>query len=145
MAVQPTEEKGGVSKAKQTLDWALCCQKEVVYRIQLGPKSKPKVVHRNRLWKYRGQDPPQWLMGTKDPPPSDHPLLTRTNEPRSSDHTLPPENASRSDINSRRSKRLRKPPERLAMKVTLTSPGSCDAKEGSNVTDRLLLSGNSEQ
>ena len=25
---------------------------DVVYRIQLGPKTKPRVVHRNRLWKY---------------------------------------------------------------------------------------------
>ena len=28
MAVQPTEQKKGVSKAKQTLDWTLCYQKE---------------------------------------------------------------------------------------------------------------------
>ena len=33
----------------------------IVYRIQLGPKSKPKVVHRNRLWKYSGQDIPTWF------------------------------------------------------------------------------------
>ena len=28
------------------------CINDLVYRIQLGPKSKPKVVHRNRLWCY---------------------------------------------------------------------------------------------
>ena len=26
----------------------------VVYRIQLGPRAKPKVVHRDRLWQYCG-------------------------------------------------------------------------------------------
>jgi len=30
---------------------------DLVYRIQLGPWTKPKVVHHNRLWKYRGKDP----------------------------------------------------------------------------------------
>ena len=32
-----------------------------VYRIQLGPRTKPRVVHRNRLWKYSGLSPPTWL------------------------------------------------------------------------------------
>ena len=34
---------------------------DVVYRIQLTPRSKAKVVHRNRLWKYAGEDPPTWF------------------------------------------------------------------------------------
>ena len=34
---------------------------DVIYRIQLGPSIRPKVVHSNRLWKYRGADPPGWL------------------------------------------------------------------------------------
>ena len=33
---------------------------DLVYRIQLGPRSKAKVVHRNRLWKYSGASPPMW-------------------------------------------------------------------------------------
>ena len=33
---------------------------DLVYRIQLGPRLKPKVVHRNRLWKYSGRNPPIW-------------------------------------------------------------------------------------
>ena len=33
---------------------------DLVYRIQLGPKQKPKVVHRNRLWKYSGSNAPDW-------------------------------------------------------------------------------------
>jgi len=35
---------------------------DLVYRIQLGPRTKPKVVHHNRLWKYRGKDHPRWLV-----------------------------------------------------------------------------------
>ena len=34
---------------------------DLVYRVQLGPKSKPKVIHRNRLWQYSGQTPPTWF------------------------------------------------------------------------------------
>ena len=34
---------------------------DVVCRIQLGPRTKPRVVHHNRLWKYSGQSPPTWL------------------------------------------------------------------------------------
>lgn len=34
---------------------------DLVYRIQLNPKSKPKVVHRNRLWRYSGANPPTWF------------------------------------------------------------------------------------
>ena len=34
---------------------------DLVYRIQLGPRTKPKVVHWNRLWRYNGDNPPKWL------------------------------------------------------------------------------------
>ena len=37
------------------------CINDLVYRIQLGPKSKPKVVHRNSLWSYTGHNPPTWF------------------------------------------------------------------------------------
>ena len=33
---------------------------DLVYRIQQGPRKKPKVVHRNRLWTYSGRQPPTW-------------------------------------------------------------------------------------
>ena len=33
----------------------------LVYRIQLGPRSKPKVVHHNRLWVYSGNSKPTWF------------------------------------------------------------------------------------
>ena len=36
---------------------------DLVYRVQLRPSAKPKVVHRNRLWLYSGDDPPSWFQG----------------------------------------------------------------------------------
>ena len=33
---------------------------DLVYRLQLGPKAKPKVVHRNWLWRYSGINAPTW-------------------------------------------------------------------------------------
>lgn len=37
------------------------CINDLVYHIQLRPKAKPKVVHRNRLWKYSGTNVPTWF------------------------------------------------------------------------------------
>ena len=34
---------------------------DLVYRVQLIPRSKPKITHRNRLWRYTGSSPPTWL------------------------------------------------------------------------------------
>ena len=31
---------------------------DLVYRIPLGPRAKPKVVHRNQLWRYSGMNAP---------------------------------------------------------------------------------------
>ncbi|KAJ8947620.1 hypothetical protein NQ318_002632 [Aromia moschata] len=41
---------------------------DLVYRIQLSPRSKPKVVHLERLARYTGHDPPDWIV-VEDPPP----------------------------------------------------------------------------
>ncbi|KAJ8932556.1 hypothetical protein NQ318_004710 [Aromia moschata] len=41
---------------------------DLVYRIQLSPRSKPKVVHLERLMKYTGHNPPNWFV-VEDPPP----------------------------------------------------------------------------
>ena len=35
---------------------------DLIYRIQLGPRSKPRVVHFIRLWKYHGEKKPRWLI-----------------------------------------------------------------------------------
>ena len=52
---------------------------DLVYRIQLGPKTKPKVVHRNRLWHYSGVNATRPLQLEKVPHPlpldkAPHPL-----------------------------------------------------------------------
>ena len=39
---------------------------DLVYRIQLSPGVKPKVVHRNPLWKYSGRNPPTWYKQATD-------------------------------------------------------------------------------
>ena len=84
---------------------------DLVYRIQLGPRTKPRVVHRNRLWKYSGHNPPSWFQlesltsveqdssdsGPAAPNQSNGPLHTKNN----SDGSLP-----------RRSGRSRNPPNR---------------------------------
>ena len=96
----------------------------LVYKIQQGLKSKLKVVHRNRLWRYKGHDPPEW-MGTRykghDPPQwigTEEPSHNWYRRTISQDHSVPTENGSSKDMIPRQSKRLRRPPERLAMKVT---------------------------
>ena len=35
---------------------------------QLGPRSRPRVLHFNRLWKYHGENPPRWLITTGSNP-----------------------------------------------------------------------------
>ena len=34
---------------------------DIVYRIQLTANTKPKVIHRNRLWSYNGSNAPSWF------------------------------------------------------------------------------------
>lgn len=60
------QRKKGVSP-KLTRQWqgpylVTKCLNDTVYRVQLKPQSKPKGVHRNRLWKYTGDSPPTWLL-----------------------------------------------------------------------------------
>jgi hypothetical protein len=57
----------------------------LVYRIQLGAKCKPKVVHKNRLWRYTGNNVPNWnRKGTSDHRAEVDPSETNT-DPLSSD------------------------------------------------------------
>ncbi len=51
---------------------------DLVYRIQLGHRTKPKVVHHNRLWLYTGKEGPSWLKG--DNSGSQQPELTAETE-----------------------------------------------------------------
>ena len=36
------------------------CLNEVLFRIQSGPKSKPQVVHHDKLKPYLGEDKSEW-------------------------------------------------------------------------------------
>ena len=63
MAIQPHKEEGPYSKADETMARPLHHIKKIndlVYRIQLGPKCKQKVVHKHRLWRYTGNNVPSW-------------------------------------------------------------------------------------
>ncbi|KAJ8050273.1 hypothetical protein HOLleu_03410 [Holothuria leucospilota] len=35
---------------------------DVIYRVKMGPKRRPQVVHCDRLKPYLGEDPPLWLV-----------------------------------------------------------------------------------
>ena len=37
------------------------CINDLIYKIQLGSRTKPKIVHHDRLWKYKGENPPTWF------------------------------------------------------------------------------------
>ena len=56
----PQRRKGLTPKLQQPWQGPYIITKKIndlVYRIQLSLKAKPKVVHRNRLWKYSGSVP----------------------------------------------------------------------------------------
>ena len=57
---------------------------DLIYRIQLGPRSRPRVVHFNRLWKYHGENPPRWLITTgSNPTEAVESIETSTNKVQS--------------------------------------------------------------
>ena len=60
----PKKKKGGSPKLSQNWEGPYTVVKpinDLVYCIQLGPRTKPKVVHWNKLWHYSGDNPPKWL------------------------------------------------------------------------------------
>ena len=57
----PQRKKGLTPKMQHPRQGPYVITKQIndlVYRIQLGPRAKPKVVHRNRLWRYSGMNVP---------------------------------------------------------------------------------------
>ncbi|KAJ8954293.1 hypothetical protein NQ318_005876 [Aromia moschata] len=67
----PKRMKGRSPKLQKNWDGPYTIIKKIndlVYRIQLSPRSKPKVVHLGRLARYTGHDPPDWFV-VEDPPP----------------------------------------------------------------------------
>ena len=62
----PKRRKGYSPKLQSSWEGPYTVIKEIndlIYRIQLSPRSKRKVVHVERLAKYSGADPPNWLTG----------------------------------------------------------------------------------
>ena len=85
---------------------------DLIYRIQLGPHAKPKVVHRNRLWLYRGPSPPTWIKDDDKEQPSDH---TTPDPPRQISVSIPDDCSEGKQVQTqRRSQRHRRPPDRFA-------------------------------
>ena len=85
---------------------------DVVYRIQLTPRSKAKVVHRNRLWKYSGATPPNWFSSTQPSNPSNEEEPNEELLAESAQSNLPEPEGSR-ETGLRRSTRERKAVERF--------------------------------
>ncbi|KAJ8914866.1 hypothetical protein NQ315_014879 [Exocentrus adspersus] len=62
---QPQRKKGLSPKLQRPWEGHYLIVKKIndlVYRIQMSPKTKPKVVHVERLSLYRGKDPPTWRL-----------------------------------------------------------------------------------
>ncbi|MDD9817374.1 MAG: RNase H-like domain-containing protein [Gammaproteobacteria bacterium] len=83
---------------------------DLVYRIQLGPSTKPKIVHRNRLWLYSGDNRPSWFQT----PCCDVDSSTPESTPPSNDQGCQLLVDHEHESNTlRRSERSRRPPERF--------------------------------
>ena len=105
---------------------------DLVYWIQLRPSTKPKVVHRNRLWLYSGDYPPFWFQGPQSQIDSsaiqsnadddeyrlsddhDHSCLDDREQTPLEVHKQQLQfGLEQRSISLRRSKRLRRPPDRF--------------------------------
>ncbi|KAJ8943433.1 hypothetical protein NQ318_015711 [Aromia moschata] len=67
----PKRTKGKSPKLQRNWEGPYTIMKknnDLVYNIQLSPRSKPKVVHLARLAKYTGHDPPKWFVVEDSPP-----------------------------------------------------------------------------
>ena len=96
---------------------------DLVYRIQLSPRTKPKVVHLNRLWRYRGEHPPAWF---KVPFPDTQEAEPQLNISDTENNTAAPQENSQTSSDYRelrRSGRNRHPPERYGLGVGATRDG----------------------
>ncbi len=63
---------------------------DLIYRVQLGPKAKPKVIHRNLLWRYSCVNAPAWFAGNEQERSIQERrvLLTSSTSPLSAKHCL---------------------------------------------------------
>ena len=66
----PQRKKGLCPKLQRTFEGPYLVTKQisdVIYRIQRGPRAKPKVVHHDRLKPYCGQEVSDWLVPDSEP------------------------------------------------------------------------------
>jgi hypothetical protein len=54
---------------------------DLLYRIQWSPHAKENVIHRNRLWKYQGDNSTSWLEPTTTPSSEAHTNHSEGNQP----------------------------------------------------------------
>ena len=98
---------------------------DLVYRIQLGQRTKPKVVHCNRLWPYSGPAAPTWFRSSEtdrvqpeQATPTDEADLSEIEidpvNSYSTDSTLPPD-LNPSTVTRRYPQRDRGPPNRYGV------------------------------
>ena len=102
---------------------------DVVYRIQRGPRAKPKVVHSDRLWQYRGDACADWF-----------------NEPHEGQGVNLPEGATncqevredttRSNAASRRTQRRGRKPPRFRRNVSVASNETLPLQRGQDTLRR---------
>ena len=91
----PRKKKGLSPKLQRSWEGPYVVIKKIndlVYRIQLGPRTKPKVVHCNRLWLYSGTAVPTWF----NEGPGEQELTCQ--EPAQQDSNSPDSNSP--DLNS---------------------------------------------
>ena len=106
----PQRKKGLTPKLQRPWQGPYTVTKKIndlVYRIQLGPKAKPKVVHRNRLWKYSGSSAPDWYLQEKSTSESVDNQNVNSGTHVQTEPELNPETPE-----LRRSNRTRRPPVR---------------------------------
>ena len=87
---------------------------DVVCRIQRGPRAKPKVVHRDRLWQYRGEACADWFSETAEGQGTNLPEGASIRQEALEDTT------KRNVASSRPRRRGRKPP-RFRQNIPVTS------------------------
>jgi hypothetical protein len=114
---------------------------DVVYRVQLSPRSKPKVVHRNRLWKYSGISTPDWLdRGNSPTPDREEPPVndvSHTTSPAILPDAALPLSPEPEGSFPRRSRRRRHSPDRLHYRNFWYLHGTAELKRrGSSVMGR---------
>jgi len=96
---------------------------DVVYRIQRGPRKKPNVVHRDRLWKYSGVERADWFQGP----------VQEKSEDVSSRTTTQQENQ---EVNTKGRARVRRPKRRQKLPPRFRKKNSQDKKEARDRASR---------